>query len=155
RPPAIGVVGFVCHAAEPGQWLLIEGSPSSASSFEWFLDTFLRRGEGEPAEFAYELSKTALAATNPEDPPVFFLPFLNGARDDMHARASLAGFTTWHRLGHAVRAVYEGVAFEHRRHFERLLQACARPPRARFAGGPVRSREWSEIFAASLGLELE
>src|SRR5439155_5878187 len=138
-----------CHAAEPEQWLLIEGSPSSASSFEWFLDTFLRReGEGEPVELAYELSKAALAATKPEDPPVFFLPFLNGAADDMQARATLAGFTTWHHLGHAIRAVYEGVAFEHRRHFERLTRACARPASARFAGGPVRSREWSEIFAA-------
>jgi L-xylulokinase len=156
RPPAVGLVGFVCHAAEPGQWLLIEGSPSAASSFEWFLDTFLRRAkDSEPAERAYELSKAALAETKPEDPPVFFLPFLNGAVDDLHARASLVGFTTWHRLGHAVRAVYEGVAFEHRRHFERLLRACPRPASARFAGGPVRSREWSEIFAATLGLELE
>jgi L-xylulokinase len=86
---------------------------------------------------------------------VFFLPFLNGAVDELHARGSLVGFSTWHRLGHAVRAVYEGVAFEHRRHFERLLGVSARPGSARFAGGPVRSPEWAAIFAAALGLTLD
>lgn len=157
RPPPPGLVAFVCHAAEPGQWLLIEGSPSSASSFEWFADTFLRPfGKlGEPAEVAYELSSRALAATRPDDPPVYFLPFLNGAIDELHARGSLVGFSTWHHLGHAVRAVYEGVAFEHRRHLETLLRACRRPESARFAGGPARSAEWSKIFAAALGLRLE
>jgi L-xylulokinase len=153
--PPTGSVGFICHSAEGGQWLLIEGSPSSASGFEWFAETFLRGSDGEPAALAYERANAAIAATRPDDPPVFFLPFLNGAIDDMHARASLIGFSTWHRLGHAVRAVYEGVAFEHRRHFEKLLRVCACPPSARFAGGPTRSAAWSKIFAAALGLRLE
>jgi L-xylulokinase len=156
RQPPVGRIGFVNHAMAPGQWLLIEGSPSSASSFEWFVETFLRRADRkEPAERAYELANAAIAATDPADPPVFFLPFLNGAADALHARAGLVGFSTWHGLGHAVRAVYEGVAFEHRRHFERLLGVCARPASARFAGGPARSREWAAIFAAALGLRLE
>jgi L-xylulokinase len=54
-----------------------------------------------------------------------------------------------------VRAVFEGVAFEHRRHLERLLAVCARSEHARFAGGPVRSSAWCEIFAAALQLKLE
>jgi L-xylulokinase len=153
--PPTGSVGFVCHSAESDQWLLIEGSPSSASSFEWFAETFLRGGGEEPATLAYERANAAVVATRPDDPPVFFLPFLNGAIDAMHARASLVGFSTWHRLGHAVRAVYEGVAFEHRRHFENLLRVCEYPPCVRFAGGPARSGPWSKIFAAALGLRLE
>jgi L-xylulokinase len=153
--PPTGSVGFICHSAESHQWLLVEGSPSSASSFEWFAETFLRGGGEEPAALAYERANAAVAATRPDDPPVFFLPFLNGAVDAMHARASLVGFSTWHRLGHAVRAVYEGVAFEHRRHFENLLRVCERPPSVRFAGGPARSAAWSKIFAAALGLRLE
>lgn len=155
RPPPSGRISFVDHAAAPGQWLCIEGSPSSASNFEWFVETFLRRGGEEQAAAAYELANRAVAATAPEDPPVYFLPFLNGAFDDLHARGSLVGFSTWHHLGHAVRAVFEGVAFEHRRHLERLLAVCARPERARFAGGPVRSPAWCEIFAAALNLRLE
>jgi L-xylulokinase len=154
--PAGGCIGFVNHAAVPGQWLCFDGSPASASSFEWFVETFLRsRGVDEPAAAAYELADTALARTAPDDPPVFFLPFLNGAFDEIDARGGLVGLSTWHHLGHAVRAVYEGVAFEHRRHFERLLTVCKRPESARFAGGSARSRAWSEIFAAALRLKLQ
>jgi L-xylulokinase len=153
--PAGGRIGFVNHAAVPGQWLCFEGSPASASSFEWFVETFLRgHGVDAPAAAAYELANTALTSTAPDGPPVFFLPFLNGAFDEVDARGSLVGLSTWHGLGHVVRAVYEGVAFEHRRHLERLLTVCERLESAQFAGGPARSRAWSEIFAAALGLKL-
>ena len=156
RAPVGGRIGFVNHAAVPGQWLCFDGSPASASSFEWFVENFLRNaGVDQPAAGAYALANSALEGTGPDDPPVFFLPFLNGAFDEIGARGSLVGLSTWHRLGHAVRAVYEGVAFEHRRHFERLLTVCERPESARFAGGPARSRAWSDIFAAALQLKLE
>lgn len=155
-PPMDGSIEWVNHGFSPDQWLVIEGSPTSASSFEWFVSTFLRRGDRTENEGAvYDLCNEAIARTEPDDPPVFFLPFLNGARDNIDARACLIGFATWHHLGHAVRAVYEGVAFEHRRHFERLLRLYPRPTAVRFAGGPVRSKPWSEIFAATLGVTLE
>ncbi len=151
-----GTVGFVCNALTPNRWIYCEGSPTSASSFEWFVDTFLRRPGGtESADEIYERCNAAIAATDPEDPPVYFLPFLNGAYDNANARASLIGFATWHQLGHAVRAIYEGVAFEHRRHYERLIKAFPRPTHARFCGGAVRSRPWAEIFASALDLTLE
>lgn len=153
---ADGNVGFICHAPEPGRWIYCEGSPTSAACFEWFVDTFLRRAGGtEPADAVYELCNASIAGTDPDEPAVYFLPFLNGAYDNAEARAALVGFSTWHHLGHAVRAVYEGVAFEHRRHFERLIRAFPRPSRARFCGGAVRSRAWAEIFASALDLTLE
>ncbi len=67
----------------------------------------------------------------------------------------MIGLSTWHHLGHAVRAVYEGVAFEHRRHHERLIRAFPKPSRAKFCGGAVRSKAWLEIFASALDLTLE
>jgi L-xylulokinase len=154
--PQGGRISFVCHAATPGQWLCIDGSPASAGSLEWFVETFMRNREtDEPSDAAYKVASAMAAEITPDDPPIFFLPFLNGAFDDLHARGTLVGFSTWHRLGHAVRAVFEGVAFEHRRHFDRLAAVCGRPKRARFAGGPVRSPQWCEIFAAALQLTLD
>ncbi len=151
-----GKVGFICHALEPGRWIYCEGSPTSASSFEWFVDTFLRpAAQGGPSSAVYDLCNAAIARTDPDDPPVYCLPFLNGAFDDTSARAALIGFSTWHHLGHAVRAVFEGVAFEHRRHHERLIRAFPPPSRARFCGGAVRSRAWAEIFASALDLHLD
>jgi L-xylulokinase len=151
-----GDVAFICHALEPGRWIYCEGSPTSASSFEWFVDTFLRPiAPAETAAAVYDLCNAAIARTDPDEPPVYFLPFLNGAFDDSRARGSLIGFSTWHHLGHAGRAVYEGVAFEHRRHHERLIRAFPKPSRARFCGGAVRSKAWAEIFASALDLTLE
>jgi L-xylulokinase len=54
-----------------------------------------------------------------------------------------------------LRAVYEGVAFEHRAHVDHLLSGRSKPRAARFAGGAARSRPWLEIFAAAIGLPLE
>ena len=151
-----GDVGYVCHTMMPRRWIYCEGSPSSAASFEWLVDTFMRRPDrAEPPDAVYELCNSAIARTDPDEPPVYFLPFLNGAYDQPQARAALIGFATWHHLGHAVRAVYEGVAFEHRRHYERLLRILPRPKRARFCGGVVRSRPWMEIFASALDLTLD
>jgi L-xylulokinase len=156
RVPSGGPIAFVDHSASPGEWLCIDGSPASASSFEWFVSTFLRgQGSEASAEAAYAAAIEAFRATAADDPPVYFLPFLNGAFDDLRARGGLVGLSTWHQLGHAVRAVLEGIAFEHRRHFDRLVAACGPAERARFAGGPVRSPEWCEIFAAVLRIPLD
>jgi len=151
-----GAVLICAHGARPGTWLAIEGSPTSASSLEWLIENVLKPvGGGERGQDLHALCNRLVAETPPDGPPVYFLPFLNGAMDCADARGSLVGLASWHRLGHALRAVYEGVAFEHRRHLERLLAIRPRPAAARFAGGAARSRPWSEIFAAGLGLALE
>ncbi|HVJ44614.1 MAG TPA: FGGY-family carbohydrate kinase [Dongiaceae bacterium] len=159
KPVTDGSLVICGHGAVPGEYLAIEGSPTSASTLEWFVDTFVRGhvapGSGKDQSDPYEDCNQAVAATSADDPPVYFMPYLNGAIDDAAARGSLIGFSAWHGFGHMVRAVYEGVAFEHRRHLERLLTARPRPAKARFAGGAARSAIWSEIFAASLDLPLE
>lgn len=161
RPVTDGSLVIVAHGALPGEYLAIEGSPTSAGTLEWFFDAFMRGLPGMKADDnsaatdLYEACNQAVAATGADDPPVYFLPYLNGAIDDAAARGSFIGFSAWHRFGHAIRAIYEGVAFEHRRHLDRLLLARSRPAMARFAGGAARSVIWSEIFASTLGLPLE
>ena len=54
-----------------------------------------------------------------------------------------------------IRAVFEGVAFQHCWHIDRLLAGRARPRAARFGGGAARSAPWLEIFAAAINLPLE
>ena len=53
------------------------------------------------------------------------------------------------------RAVFEGVAFEHRVHVEALLKGRRRPEAVRVAGGAARSAPWLAIFAATLGMPIE
>lgn len=159
KPVTDGSLVIVSHGAKPGEYLAIEGSPTSASTLEWFVETFVRghntAGTAAAASDAYDYCNKAVAETAAGDPPVYFLPYLHGAIDNPEARGSFIGFSAWHRFGHVARAIYEGVAFEHRRHLERLLLARRRPLKARFAGGAARSAIWSEIFAATLDLPLE
>ena len=48
----------------------------------------------------------------------YFLPYLNGRLGQPEARACFLGLASWHGLPEMVRAVYEGVAFEHRSHID-------------------------------------
>ena len=85
----------------------------------------------------------------------YFLPYLNGRLEQPEARACFIGLASWHGLPEMVRAVYEGVAFEHRGHIDHLLSGRERPRAARFAGGAARSRPWLEIFASTIDFPLE
>ncbi len=96
-----------------------------------------------------------MARTRASDAVPYFLPYLNGQLGLPQARGCFIGLASWHGLPEMVRAIYEGVAFEHRGHIDHLLQGRGRPRAARFAGGAARSRPWLEIFAAAIDLPLE
>jgi L-xylulokinase len=147
---------FLTHGLEPGSWLAIEGSPTSAGQLDWFVERFIRSQRPDLTDEALfaELNDT-VAALDPRDPPVFFFPYLNGAIDQSSARGSLIGLSNWHGLAHTVRGVMEGIAFEHRRHFDRLVRLRGRPASVRFTGGAARSLPWREILAATLDLPME
>ena len=84
-----------------------------------------------------------------------FLPYLNGRLDQPEARGGFIGLASWHGLPEMIRAIFEGVAFEHCWHIDRLLKGRARPRAARFAGGAARSQPWLDVFAAAFDLPLE
>jgi L-xylulokinase len=54
-----------------------------------------------------------------------------------------------------LRAVYEGVAFSHKTHVDRLLAANPSARAARIAGGAAKSDVWLGIFADILQLPIE
>lgn len=91
----------------------------------------------------------------PKECEVYYLPFLYGSNAHPLGKAAFVGLTTYHNQAHMLRAVYEGVAFSHRRHIDRLL-ASRKPPKAiRMAGGPVQSKVWVQMFADVLGYPVE
>jgi L-xylulokinase len=67
-------------------------------------------------------------------------------------RAGFYGLAGWHTEGHLLRALFEGVAFEHRRHVGVLKDAGIRFDRASLSGGGARSPVWPQIFADVLGI---
>jgi L-xylulokinase len=142
----------------PGYWLVLEGSPTSASNLEWFVTEFL--GEAQTlAEQAgrsiYDLCNEWVAHVAPEESHVIFLPFLYGTNAGWDAQACFLGLNGRHRRAHVLRAIYEGVIFAHKTHIEKLLAFRDPPQVIRLTGGAARSTVWVQMFADVLQLPIE
>jgi L-xylulokinase len=156
-PVADGSISAPIVGVRPGDFVLTDAAPTSASTLEWFADSVVAAADPAPRDhaalfkFCDELAaRIGNGANNP-----YFLPYLNGRLDQPAARGCFIGLASWHGLPEMVRAIFEGVAFEHHWHINRLLKGRARPRAARFAGGAARSRPWLDIFAAAIDLPLE
>jgi L-xylulokinase len=60
----------------------------------------------------------------------------------------------WHGEGHMLRALFEGVAFEHKRHIDVLRSAGIRFDSAILSGGGARSPIWPQMFADILDMPI-
>jgi L-xylulokinase len=156
-PTTDGSISAPILGPRPGEFILADAGPTSASSFEWFVDSIVSPADGgrRDRDALFDFCDKEVARTRASDAIPYFLPYLNGRLDLPQARGCFIGLASWHGLPEMVRAIYEGVAFEHRGHIDHLLKGRPRPLAARFAGGAARSRQWLEIFAAAIDLPLE
>lgn len=157
RPLADGSILAALLGPRAGEYVLVDGGSTSASMFEWFAREVVAGTEKAhtPGDI-YEWCNKVAASLPPDDPAVYFLPWLNGRLDRPDARACFIGLSSWHSLPHMVRAVFEGVAIEHWHHTTKLLANQFQAPEAiRFAGGAARSPVWLDIFASVFNLPIE
>lgn len=135
----------------PGYYLIEECSPTSAGNNEWFINTLLPELKEQTAQtggsvYDYLNQLVTSLPCNARCP--LFLPFLMGSNEQHDARAAFVGIEGHQGRAHLVRGLYEGVAFSHRRHFDRLTAARRTPVKAiRLAGGVANSEVWTQIFA--------
>jgi len=142
----------------PGYYLMLEGSPTSASNFEWFVTRFFEaeRAAAEAAgKSVYDMCNQLVAEIEPNDADIIFLPFLFGSNAQPGAKGCFIGLDGRHTRGHVLRAIYEGVVFAHRTHLDRLLQFRDRPKSIRFTGGAAHSRVWVQMFADCFQIPME
>ncbi len=135
--------------AVPEFYNIMEGSATSASNQEWFIDVFMNRDED-----VYKRCGEMVASTSYKDTVLFF-PYLYGSNVNIDAKAMFVGLTGHHTAAHMLRAVYEGVAFCHLLHIEKLLRHTELPSSIRMAGGATRSAVWMQLFADILGVDVE
>lgn len=149
-PVTDGTVKMNSCFCVPGRYLVEESSPTSAGNLEWLIDTMLpelRSRCAAEGRSIYEIINRWVAEAE-EAPCPIFLPFLMGSNVHPLAAGTFIGLNRYHGRKHMARAVYEGVAFSHRFHYERLLQSMPHPPRViRLTGGANRSAVWSQMFA--------
>ena len=144
--------------AEPGRFLTIEGSATSATNLEWFVNQCCgdERAEAKRRGMSvYDVCNEEVASLAPGSANIIFHPFLYGSNVQPTARAGFYGIAGWHTRAHLLRALYEGVVFGHLSHIEKLRAAGARISTARLAGGGARSSVWSQMFADMIQVPME
>ncbi|MHC4199011.1 MAG: FGGY-family carbohydrate kinase [Planctomycetota bacterium] len=142
----------------PGYYLMLEGSPTSASNLEWFVTEFMG-AEKEKAEKAgksvYDVCNELVAGIKPEEVKFAFLPFLYGSNAHPDGKACFVGLDGGHTRAHVIRAIYEGIVFGHNWHVQRLLQFRDPPASIQFTGGAGRSEIWVQMFADCFQIPIE
>jgi xylulokinase len=146
-------------AAVPGltndTYLVINNQETGAKALEWLQGALA--GTGEAMSFPV---MTALAATSPPGANgVIFTPWLTGERspvDDKRARAGFTNLSMTSCTADLIRAVMEGVAANSNwlfRYVEKFTGTMLSP--VRLVGGGAQSDLWCQIYADTLGREVE
>jgi L-xylulokinase len=144
--------------ADPSLFLTIEGSATSATNLEWFVNQCCgdERAEAKRRGISvYEICSEEVASLPPGSTNIIFHPFLFGSNVQPTARAGFYGVAGWHTRAHLLRALYEGVVFGHLNHIEKLRRAGGQINTARLAGGGSRSAVWSQMFADTIQVPME
>ena len=139
--------------ADTDLFLTIEGSATSATNLEWFVQQCCgdERAEAKKRGVSvYEICSEEVASIPPDALDIIFHPFLYGSNVQPTARAGFYGVAGWHTRAHLLRALYEGVVFGHLSHIEKLRAAGADIQSVRLAGGGARSAVWSQMFADTI-----
>ncbi len=137
----------------PGYYLMLEGSASSASNFEWIVTEFFQ-ADGKLLEMKndklpniYSYCVDLASRVGPKESGVIFLPYLYGSPVSLDGKGVLFGLDGRQTRGHVLRAVLEGIIFGHVWHVEKLLKFRPKPDTIRLTGGGTASKFWTQMFA--------
>ncbi len=138
---------------KPGQWMNMSISPSSSNNLDWFLRQAYGAEAAQGGASLWERVEAVLASPATADAPLFH-PFLYGSPFDEPASAAFLGLRSWHSRADMLRAVAEGVVFNHRFHCDALRSAFPATRAGLTGGGTARERP-ARLFADALGLPVE
>ncbi|HET9067906.1 MAG TPA: FGGY-family carbohydrate kinase, partial [Amaricoccus sp.] len=109
---------FCRSAIEPGHWNAMAISPASAANYDWFLDTLCRADQEAAGPEIHARLAREIDAALAKPSTALFHPYLFGSPHGPTASASFLGLRAWHDRGTLLRAVLEGIAFNHRVHLD-------------------------------------
>jgi L-xylulokinase len=150
--PVIDPRVFMVSGFGRGRFVNIESSATSAANLEWYVRELVERNRHQNDPFGH--CNALVGAVTPAAHDPFFHPFLYGSGRNPAARAGFYGLAGWHNEGHMLRALFEGVMFEHHRHIDVLADSGVTFDRAAISGGGSRSAHWPRIFADGLGVPI-
>lgn len=140
---------FCRNAIAPGKWNNMSISPASAANYDWFLETLCADLSAEANIHAALAPKITEALARPST--VLFHPYLYGSPHGPTASAGFLGLRGWHKRGDMLRAVLEGIVFNHRVHVDALRDGFP-VTEARLTGGVSRNKAFAQMFADVLNM---
>ncbi|RWB71534.1 MAG: carbohydrate kinase [Mesorhizobium sp.] len=154
--PRIDARWFCRNGLKPGEWNNMSISPASAANYDWFLDTLCgseRAAAEADGRSVHAIVGPEIEAALARPSTLLFHPYLFGSPHGPTASAGFLGLRGWHDRGDMLRAVIEGIAFNHRVHVDALREGFA-PREARLTGGISRNPAFAQIFADVLAMPL-
>lgn len=140
-----------------GAWNNMAISPASAANYDWFLDRLCaveRAAADRGGPSIHQIVAPEIEAALARPSSVMFHPYLFGAPQGPQASAGFLGLRGWHDRGDLLRAVIEGIAFNHRLHVDALRDGFP-ITQALLTGGISRSPAFAQVFADVLGLPVQ
>lgn len=136
----------------PGQWMNMSVSPASSANLDWFLGTAARDALAGGDPFALLQAELDAVSDDPSD--IVYLPYLYGSPHAEDVPAAFLGLRGWHGRGHMLRAVAEGIVFNHRHHVD-LIDPDGSVGKVRLTGGSSRNPFFGQLFADALNRRVE
>ncbi|ALN73721.1 FGGY-family carbohydrate kinase [Aureimonas sp. AU20] len=145
---------FCRNAIEPGCWNSMSISPASTANYDWFLDRLCERDQKaaiEAGQSIHAVLAAEMEAAFARPSTLFFHPYLFGSPHGDAASASFLGLHGWHDRSDMLRAVLEGIAFNHRTHVDALRDGFPFES-AMLTGGGSRNPAFAQLFADVLAM---
>ncbi|MCP0887477.1 carbohydrate kinase [Ligilactobacillus sp. WILCCON 0076] len=142
-----------------GKYLVEASSPTSAGNLAIILKMLMgeeMKNASEAGKSIYDDLEEFLINTDARFSNVIFFPFLYGSNADVNAEAAFIGIRSTTTKSELIRAVYEGIAFAHKNHYEKLLTVANKKPEViRMSGGACNSNAWVQMFSDILDMSIE
>jgi L-xylulokinase len=154
RAPRTDARWFCRNGILLGEWNSMSISPASTANYDWFLEKFFAaevREAEQAGKSIHDLVALEFDAASARSSSALFHPYLFGSPFGGASSAGFFGLNAWHDRGDVIRAVFEGIAFNHRIHVDALRDGFA-PQTARLTGGISRNPAMAALFADILGL---
>ncbi|RWP66016.1 FGGY-family carbohydrate kinase [Mesorhizobium sp.] len=152
--PRVDPRWFCRNAIDLGRWNNMSISPASTANYDWFLDTLCRPEQDEAKRTGgsiHEMLAAEIDIALGRPSTILFHPYLFGSPYGSAASASFLGLHGWHDRGDMLKAVLEGIVFNHRTHVEALRDGFA-VREVRLTGGGSRNPAFAQMFADVLNV---
>ncbi|WP_422074805.1 FGGY-family carbohydrate kinase [Tranquillimonas rosea] len=148
----IGPGWFARNGLFPGQWNTMSISPGSSATLDWAMQQIARDLLQTDDPFGALQAELDAIADDPSE--IVCLPYHYGSPHPEDPGGAFLGLRGWHGRGHMMRAVAEGIVFNHRHHVD-LLDPERRIDRVRLTGGTSRNPWFCQLFADALDRTIE